>query len=366
MNRLKRSKTDLTGLIEDDKAPVKPKRIFSFTKLTPIESKRPSIDKRTISGPIIVPKEPNPSDSATFTLSSITTPLFGFISSISSPGPHRDLAPFVQGHGYSQSDPTQRRLPPRFSAPLPYATSFERRGSGQEGALESIPESPFEFGDVVHAANKLKSKDLLTRLENIESTRRKTMESGRLQPSNAGTKMRAIEQAREMQTLVAERAKRSGDEPPPYEFSELIGKGAYGRVFKGKNRNTGAVVAVKIIDIDKVDYEEMTTKNLSETIKEINILQQLRDSKARPYVNIIEQAMSVHNELWIISEYASGGSVNTLMKPTMSLANPGLEEKFVIPIARELALGLKFIHEAGVLHRDLKCRQSTMIATHYS
>jgi protein-serine/threonine kinase len=124
-----------------------------------------------------------------------------------------------------------------------------------------------------------------------------------------------------------------------------------------KNRNNDGLVAIKIIDIDSVDYEEMTTKNLSETLKEINILQQLRDSKARPYVNIIEEARSVHNELWIVSEYASGGSVNTLMKPTMNLRDPGpgLPEKFIIPIARELALGLKYIHEAGVLHRDLKC-----------
>lgn len=102
----------------------------------------------------------------------------------------------------------------------------------------------------------------------------------------------------------------------------------------------------------------MTTKNLSETLKEINILQQLRDSKARPYVNIIEEARSVHNELWIVSEYASGGSVNTLMKPSMMSRNsePGLLEKFIIPIARELAFGLKYVHEAGVLHRDLKCK----------
>lgn len=100
----------------------------------------------------------------------------------------------------------------------------------------------------------------------------------------------------------------------------------------------------------------MTTKNLSETLKEIDILQQLRDSRARPYVNIIEEAKAVHNELWIISEYASGGSVATLMKPMAMLKDPGpgLPEKFIIPIARELALGLKYIHEAGVLHRDMK------------
>lgn len=115
-------------------------------------------------------------------------------------------------------------------------------------------------------------------------------------------------------------------------------------------------MAIKIIDTDKADYEEMTVKNLSETLKEINILQQVKDSRAWPYVNIIEEARSVHNELWIISEYASGGSVNTLMKPRMQTMKTGIEEAYIIPIAREVAKGLKYIHEAGVIHRDLKCK----------
>lgn len=34
---------------------------------------------------------------------------------------------------------------------------------------------------------------------------------------------------------------------------------------------------------------------------------------------------------------------------------PHLEERFIIPIARELALALSHVHEAGVIHRDIKC-----------
>jgi hypothetical protein len=52
-------------------------------------------------------------------------------------------------------------------------------------------------------------------------------------PVMGGPKGRAIQQAKDMEVLATERAKRSGEEPPPYDFYELIGKGAYGRVYKG-------------------------------------------------------------------------------------------------------------------------------------
>lgn len=31
-----------------------------------------------------------------------------------------------------------------------------------------------------------------------------------------------------------------------------------------------------------------------------------------------------------------------------------LDEKFLIPVARELAEGLRAIHDAGIIHRDIK------------
>jgi serine/threonine protein kinase len=41
------------------------------------------------------------------------------------------------------------------------------------------------------------------------------------------------------------------------------------------------------------------------------------------------------------------------MKPTMP---NGLMEKWIIPILREVAEGLKWVHQAGIIHRDIKCK----------
>jgi serine/threonine protein kinase len=38
-----------------------------------------------------------------------------------------------------------------------------------------------------------------------------------------------------------------------------------------------------------------------------------------------------------------------------------LEERFIIPIARELAEGLKAIHEAGIIHRDVKGERKNIV-----
>jgi protein-serine/threonine kinase len=368
MIKLKRSKKSVDGPGSTERNPriegrgeacpvpqrPRPKRGFSLSGLTYSigirKHSRKSINKESISRPIINPHQPIVAPSSSTVLGEVSPPPSIYVSPSVISTPHGSVRASTTGtspyYKHSASNTTKFWFRPTIPQPWfhPSANRTGRNGSGYELPRTELPVSPIAFH---RAINTLGALNILENLKN--------MEPARLQPPVTGTKARALQQAKEMQDLVAERAKRSGDEPPPYDFYELIGKGSYGRVFKGQNRNTGGLVAIKIIDIDKVDYEEMTTKNLSETLKEIDILQQLRDSKARPYVNIIEEARSVHNELWIVSEYASGGSVATLMKPCMVKEPFGLEEKFIIPIARELALGLKYTHEAGVLHRDLKC-----------
>ncbi len=66
-----------------------------------------------------------------------------------------------------------------------------------------------------------------------ESTTVVAMDSAFLTPlATSGPKARQVKDAQLMQQAVLERAQRTGETPPPYEFLELIGKGTYGRVYK--------------------------------------------------------------------------------------------------------------------------------------
>lgn len=39
------------------------------------------------------------------------------------------------------------------------------------------------------------------------------------------------------------------------------------------------------------------------------------------------------------------------MRPTPG----GLKETYIVPVLREVAIALQFVHEAGLIHRDVKC-----------
>ena len=69
--------------------------------------------------------------------------------------------------------------------------------------------------------------------------------------------------------------------------------------------------AIKIINIDDADFQEHVLdkdNTINAFQKEVAILQQLKDNNAKN-INLIHDAFDMHNQLWIISDYCTGGSL---------------------------------------------------------
>ncbi|KAL8644080.1 MAG: hypothetical protein Q9226_007945 [Calogaya cf. arnoldii] len=165
-------------------------------------------------------------------------------------------------------------------------------------------------------------------------------------------KEQMIQKAQEAQQDLAGKLKKHNLEMPPFEFLELIGKGAFGRVYKANDLMRKKVVALKVVNADSHDFKVHfleKDESIQTVLHEIKILTQLRDSNAKN-VNSIIDAFSIHSQLWIVTEYCPGGSLHTLMQGVGSK----LEERYIVPVARELAVALEATHAAGIIHRDVK------------
>ncbi|KAK6227301.1 hypothetical protein QIS74_00856 [Colletotrichum tabaci] len=171
-------------------------------------------------------------------------------------------------------------------------------------------------------------------------------------PDFSVTKQKALEDAKKMQAAVDDEVTKAGQDKPPYLLNELIGKGSFGRVYKATDINTSMLVAVKIIDIEESDtVNPKLADTFKEFLAEVNALKLLSDSGAKNINHVID-ALPVGQSMWMITEYCAGGSVATLMKPT---APGGLQEKWIIPILREVAEAVSWVHRQGIIHRDIKC-----------
>ncbi|KAI1354202.1 kinase-like protein [Xylaria sp. FL0043] len=171
-------------------------------------------------------------------------------------------------------------------------------------------------------------------------------------PDYSATKQKALEDAKTMQALIGKECAEAGKDPPPYVFMELIGKGSFGRVYKAMATGTkpGQLVAIKVISIDEGDsLYPGAADTFGDILREINALKLLSKTGAKN-INTIIDALLVGQSMWMVTEYCAGGSVASLMRPT-----GGLPEKWIIPILREVAEAIYWVHKQGIIHRDIKC-----------
>eukprot|EP00249_Psilotum_nudum_P021528 c28144_g1_i1 orf=527-2680(-) len=133
----------------------------------------------------------------------------------------------------------------------------------------------------------------------------------------------------------------------PFEGLEIIGKGSFGDVFKGFDKELNKEVAIKVIDLEEAEDE------VEDIQREISVLSQCRS----PYITEYYGSYLHQTKLWIIMEYMAGGSVSDLL----STGQP-LDELSISCILRDLLHALDYLHSEGKIHRDIKAANILLTA----
>lgn len=126
-----------------------------------------------------------------------------------------------------------------------------------------------------------------------------------------------------------------------YQILEEVGQGAYGRVFSAIDKSKGNQVAIKQIPLQKLSADKVL-----EIREEVKLLETLRSPHIVSYLGSVE----TDKYLNIITEYAESGSLSDMLK---RLGNK-MEEKLVAKCIAQVLQGLQFLHDQGVIHRDVK------------
>ena len=129
---------------------------------------------------------------------------------------------------------------------------------------------------------------------------------------------------------------------------QLIGKGTFGRVYLGMNMTTGELIAVKQVEVNPKaagqDKEKIREMVRSLDI-EIDTMQHLDHPNIVSYLGCERKEYSIS----IFLEYIPGGSIGSCLRK---------HGKFDVPIVssltRQTLSGLAYLHNEGILHRDLK------------
>ncbi|KAJ8917382.1 hypothetical protein NQ315_002406 [Exocentrus adspersus] len=123
---------------------------------------------------------------------------------------------------------------------------------------------------------------------------------------------------------------------------EKIGEGTYGVVYKGKNKKTGELVAMKKIRLESEDEGIPST-----AIREISLLKELR----HPNIVSLEDVMMEEKRLYLIFEFLSMDLKKYLDQiKTGEFMDPKLVKSYLYQINEAIL----FCHQRRVLHRDLK------------
>ncbi|KAF7840339.1 CBL-interacting serine/threonine-protein kinase 12 [Senna tora] len=125
-----------------------------------------------------------------------------------------------------------------------------------------------------------------------------------------------------------------------FEIGKLLGHGTFAKVYSARNIKTDEVVAIKIIDKEKI----LKGGLVAHIKREISILRRVR----HPNIVQLFEVMATKAKIYFVMEYVRGGELFN------KVAKGRLKEEIARKYFQQLISAVGFCHARGVYHRDLK------------
>ncbi|GBG32732.1 Protein kinase, putative [Hondaea fermentalgiana] len=144
-----------------------------------------------------------------------------------------------------------------------------------------------------------------------------------------------------MSSAVLKEARWSEEDPElTYKLLNRLDAGASGEVWLGENKVTSEKLAIKIIAMEDDLVEELEA--------EIGALSKCTSDFIIQYYGSYKKG----DMIWIVMEYADVGSLQDLVQISLK---PLLEDE-IRSVCASLLQGLAYLHDIGIVHRDVKAK----------
>jgi len=132
-----------------------------------------------------------------------------------------------------------------------------------------------------------------------------------------------------------------------YEVGRVLGAGSYGTVREAVHRKLGIKCALKIIDSATIRAVSGRAENLR---SELAILAVVND----PNVLHVYDLMYNRESIYIVSELVEGGDLSHYLHERNLYKRGRFSEIEIRIIAKQLFSSINYLHEKGIVHRDIK------------
>ena len=127
-----------------------------------------------------------------------------------------------------------------------------------------------------------------------------------------------------------------------YELKEMLGKGTYGSVHLCKHIQTGDEFACKVINMARINQTSL--RRLHDEISILKIVD-------HPNIIKLKEVFFGSQKVYLIMECCKGGE---LFEQFTRHAHQGLSEECTSRLMADMFSAVRYLHERGIAHRDLK------------